>query len=242
MKNKSVIAFAALVAASSLVHAANSSATIGTPVFSLFDLDPLDGITPSFHVFRPGVDFQPGSNPQDFRFSLGIFAPSESSTTGSATTASVLGANAVLRSFGGSTNGGVGFYDGYDTSYRVNVNHGDLFALTPETQVNITFPFTLAWNAKDGGSASASIDVESQLIAGVDTRYSGRYVALLNTSDRRMTTAGSAENGNPVGNLVSQFVLSMKNTTREGGVFANFYGLLARGQSAAVGCMRSAFH
>jgi hypothetical protein len=210
----------ALCAAAFAAHAASSSASVAGPVFKLFDLDTGDGIAPEIHPYG-----QPGDPPDFDLLTSGLRRPgSVQMTTGAATVTSTVSARSQSGSFGGFTSGASASYglfsDGIYGAYTV----------TPHTQLTVTLPYTLAWNAGIGGFATAGLDMSAQLV-GPPTTLTGRAAA-----------AHSSAPGDLFGRIVSGLKLTLQNNEATSGVFAYATQLFAQGRSAAAACMRSALH
>jgi hypothetical protein len=207
-------------------QAATSSSSIGAPIFALTDLAPGDGISPVFRPFRFGDDLSFFT--EDFRF-LGALQPEVVQTTGRASVTTKLGATGALMEFAGRTSGP-------DSSYGVYSTYASpIFYLTPNTLLTLTFPYKLAYDGRDG-FASAAINLDSKFVASRNPLTGDSALELRAARDDALdSTAGTPS----VGQRISQFVLTFRNSTAQAGAVGYFYGLFASGRSAAVGCMRS---
>ena len=208
-------------------QAATSFSRIGAPVFGLTDLAPGDGIAPAFRPFQAGDDLL--FFLEDFRF-LGALQPEVVQTTGSASAGAKFGSTGALTEFGGRTSGPNSSYGVYSSFMSRSI-----FYLTPNTLLTMTFPYRLSYDGRDG-FASADINLDARFVASRN-RLSGDTA--LDLRGTRSDAVGSVAPAPSVGERISQFVLSFRNTTAQPGAVAYFYALFASGRSAAVGCMRS---
>jgi hypothetical protein len=179
----SALAVAALGGAPAAHATANAAASIGVVTWTLTDLDPLDGIAPSFSTQYAGgfVSVSAPNGNGAIQFLTGNYA------NATATDASAYGsASASSFSTGGQTNSqalGSGVAGTQVTANTTTAPFTAGFTLSPRTSVTVSMPASLSASTTVGYSAGNSESAESfgELIAA-DGGVSFNYVAYRSVS------------------------------------------------------------
>jgi hypothetical protein len=235
---KPMVVAVGLAVSASIAHAVTSFAGFGTPTFKLTDLDPNDGVTPSFYPYLIGSS-KPVMFFDDITFRIYqdlSGAHDMMQTSGQARTFFNLGG---FSGIGGTTTAPMSSFDAL--IFRL---HGPDSYLTPNTALTISVPLRQSSDAR-GGAVSFEADYESRLFVGSPVNLAPQDSNLLFFARAIAPPAGynsATDGGNPVRDFVSQMVLNIKNTSRLGGVVISNWSLRVSGHSdAIVGCARSVF-
>ena len=227
---KPIFTAAAWAVATSMAQAATSFAGFGPFTWRITDLAPDDGIAPSFHVYGPG-------DPRMFfdEFTFRDFRGNEvfHDTTGPATITLTRDRNDNVVGVSGRTSGpNAAWFE------LLEARSVPDYFLTPHTQLTLTVPYTLSYDARDG-FARAALNMTSFLAVGSRDPQAAGELTLFMQQSSAGDSHDSIEDNRSIGDFVSQFVMTLKNTTPLGGVVGFFSQFISSGRSAAVGCMRS---